>query len=52
MTQLLLIVFAMGYANDDELFVVFIKMNQNKAKRKSWKTRPFELDHLSRGKAC
>ena len=45
MIQLLLIVFAIGYVNAVELFVVSIKMNQNMAKRKSWKTRPLELDH-------
>ena len=43
--QLLLIVFAIEYANAVELFVVSINTNENMAKKKSWKTRPLELDH-------
>ena len=45
--QLLLIVFASGFANAVELFVVSINTNENMAKKKSRKTRPLELDHPS-----
>ena len=38
-----IVVFAIGYAYDVELFVASIMMNKNMAKRKSRKTRLLEL---------